>query len=269
MVSVIIVNYNAGEDLRVALEALRSSQGCEVIVVDNASTDDASSSARVENPWVRWIQLEHNVGFGAANNIGAKAASGDVFLLLNPDASICGADLEQVSALCLEDERVGALGFRQVDRDGHWQLSMGPTPTVGAEILRKVLQGRLDAGAHGLGALIDRALPRRKPVAWVAGSALAVKRSSYERVDGFDERFFLYFEDIDFCLRVGRLVGPVVYEPRLSVTHVRGVSARSTPREAREHYRRSQELFWSIYGQGRLGARFMRRYARYRLDNEP
>ena len=269
MVSVIIVNYNAGEDLGVALEALRSSQGCEVIVVDNASTDDASGAARSANPWVRWIQLEHNVGFGAANNIGAKAASGEIFLVLKPDARIRGSDLELVAGLCREDERVGALGFRQVDRRGHWQLSMGPRPTLASELVRKVVQDRLDGGAYALGALIDRFLPRRTPMAWVAGSALALKRTAYERVEGFDERFFLYFEDIDFCLRLGRVVGPVVYEPRVTVTHVRGVSARSSPRRAREHYRRSQELFWSIYGQGRFGARLMRRYAQYRLDHEP
>jgi len=265
LVSVIIVNYNTGAVLRGALEALEGGEQCEVIVVDNASTDDATQAVRGDHPWVHWIQLGSNLGFGAANNRGAREASGDVLLLLNPDASISSEALELVHAICVDSSDTGAIGFRQVDEEGCWQLSVGLEPSLVSELARKVLQDNLDAGRHRIGQVVDRLLSRPTEVAWVAGSALAIRRSVFERVGGFDERFFLYFEDIDLCLRVRQEVGPVVYDPRVTLTHIRGVSARTAPKRSRVYYRESQVLFWELYGGSGIRGALLRRYAHYRL----
>ena len=269
MVSVIIVNFNAGQYLNVSLSGLRDAARCEVIVVDNGSEDPESAAARRAHPWVRWIQLDANVGFGAANNIGARAARGDVLLLLNPDAFADPTVPAQVESLYRRDPTVGAIGFRQVDLDGHWQLSIGIKPSIMGELLRKALQDQLDQGSHRVGRLMDRWLSQRTSVSWVAGSALALSRKAYWCVGGFDERFFLYFEDIDLCLRLKEAVGEVVYEPSLTVKHVRGASAKVAPEASRAHYRRSQCTFWSLHGRGYFRTHLMQRYARFRLHHRP
>ena len=98
---------------------------------------------------------------------------------------------------------------------------------------------------------------------------MALRRDAFMRVGGFDERFFLYFEDIDLCLRLREQVGEVVYEPSILVHHVRGAAAATDRASARLHYRRSQALFWSLHGKGRLSAGLMQWYARVRLAHKP
>lgn len=238
--SILVVSYNVRELLRRCLESTRDH---EVIVVDNASSDGTVEMVRESFPEVRLLAWEQNLGFSAAVNAGAREATGDVFLLLNPDAELpSGATRRMLSALQGRPD-AWAMGFRQVDADGRFQLAMGPKPGLVVELARKFVQDRLDRGDTALGSLIDR-VSEAGQVGWVAGSSLLVHRHAFEKVGGFDERFFLYFEDIDFCLRVTQAGGAVYYDPYVTIVHHRGQSARRHKSIASAAYRDSQLWFW-------------------------
>lgn len=238
--SILVVSHNVRELLR---RCLASTAEHEVVVVDNASHDGTADMVRESFPQVKLVDWGVNKGFATAVNEAARNASGDVFLLLNPDAELpSGAPRRMLSALGSHTDAV-AMGFRQVDAQGHFQLAMGLTPTLLVELGRKLIQNRLDRGDVVLGNLLDR-MSNAGPVAWVAGSALLVRRSAFESIGGLDERFFLYFEDIDFCLRLTRTGGHVYYDPFITVVHHRGQSARTDQMAAARAYRESQLYFW-------------------------
>lgn len=255
--SILMVSYRAGELLD---RAIRSAlpEG-EVVLVDNASGDGTPARVRERWPQVRLVEARENRGFGAGMNEAARHARGDVFLLLNPDAELPrGAGQRMMEAM---QRLPGAeiIGFRQVDAQGKLQLVMGPPPTLVWELGRRIVQRRLDAGDKRVATLLDRAFPVAREVPWVSGSALLIKRSAFERVGGFDERFFLYFEDIDLCLRVASSGGRVFYDPSLTLVHDRGGSAREAPALVRRAYRESQLYFWEKH-RGRWTRRLVHLY---------
>jgi GT2 family glycosyltransferase len=168
-----------------------------------------------------------------------------------------------MSAAILARPEASAVGFRQVDPHGRFQLSFGPRPSIVLELVRMVVQARLDGGSHRLAAFIDRRFSKPRRIPWVTGSSLLVRRSAFDAVGGFDESFFLYFEDADFCLRLSRDVGPVYYLPGVTVIHERGASARQSGDKARRAYRESQRLYWLRY-RGPVVARFVQLYQRLR-----
>lgn len=255
--SVLIVSYGVRERLRRCLDALGS--GVEVVVVDNASPDGTADVVRREYPHVRLIAWPENRGFAKAVNAAARAASGSSFLLLNPDAVATPAALAQMTTTLARLPDAAAIGFRQVDERGVFQLTVGPPPSLALEVVRRFVQRRLDRGDARLAGALDRWLSRPRRVPWVAGSAVLVPRERFERVGGFDEGFFLYFEDIDFCLRLRVAGGAVYYDPTVTVTHVRGESARSAPGLARRAYRESQLLYWQKH-RGPLARSIVRAY---------
>ncbi|HET6345600.1 MAG TPA: glycosyltransferase family 2 protein, partial [Myxococcota bacterium] len=237
-ISILVVSYNAREVLASCLASLGGE--AEVIVVDNHSPDDSVSHVREHFPNVQLVALPDNRGFSAAVNEAARRATGDAFLLLNPDAEVPPRGLGAMARALVAHPDAWAVGFRQVDEGGRFQLAVGPQPTLPGELLRKVIQRRLDAGSHWMGRALDGLMRRSVKVPWVAGSSLLVWRHAFERVGGFDERYFLYFEDIDFCLRLRRAGGEVYYDPSVTVMHRRGVSAAKSPGLASRAYRESQ-----------------------------
>jgi N-acetylglucosaminyl-diphospho-decaprenol L-rhamnosyltransferase len=259
--SVLVVSYNVAPLLRECLASLAEAD--EVVVVDNASSDGSTEMVRREFPGVTLVASRENRGFSAAVNVAAGAATGDLLLLLNPDAAVAPGVLGAMRAALGRRPDAAAIGFRQVDSRGAFQLSFGPPPSLVLELIRMIVQRRLDAGDRRLARLVDRLVSRPVKVPWVSGSAFLVRRAAFEAVGGFDEAFFLYFEDIDFCLRLRKEVGSVYYVPEPSVLHHRGRSAAGDPAEAGRAYRRSQLLYWRRY-RGDGVARLIQWYQRLR-----
>ena len=259
--SVLVVSYNVAPLLRRCLASLREAD--EVVVVDNASSDGSVAMVREEFPRVRLISLAENRGFSAGVNEAARVASGDLLLLLNPDAEVSPGVLVRMAAAIDARPRAAAVGFRQVDAEGTFQLSFGPPPSLVLELVRMIVQRRLDAGDRRLAAFINWRFSRPRRVPWVTGSSLLVRRSAFAAVGGFDEGFFLYFEDADFCLRLGREVGPVYYVPTVTVVHHRGASARENAGVVRRAYRESQLRYWRRY-RGRTVAHLVELHQRFR-----
>jgi N-acetylglucosaminyl-diphospho-decaprenol L-rhamnosyltransferase len=255
-VSVIVVSYNSRAYLPACLGSLARAAGSaevDVIVADNASSDASAALVREQFPEARLIEMGANRGFGAAVNAAAKEARGDVFLLLNPDTELPADAIETLAARLDADPTSAALAPRQVDARGFFQLAVGPEPKLGWELVRRFVQRRLDRGSERVAKLIDNWLATPREVPWAAASCLLVRRADFERVRGFDEGFFLYFEDLDLCLRLRDGGRRVLYDPTLTVVHHRGASARTAPDLAARAYRDSQARFWKKHRGGLVG----------------
>jgi hypothetical protein len=259
--SVVVVSYGVRDLLARCLTSIAGA--AEVTVVDNASPDGSAAMVRERFPSMRLLELPENRGFAAAANAGARATDGDALLLLNSDAELPAGALPRMARALACRSDAWAVGFRQVDGEGCFQLSLGLRPTLATELLRRTVQRRLDRGDRWLAAALDRLLSFPLRVPWVAASALLVRRDAFDRVGGFDERFFLYFEDIDFCLRLRAAGGRIYFDPSVTILHHRGASAATHRARAARAYRESQILFWEKH-HGPWARHLVRTYLRLR-----
>jgi GT2 family glycosyltransferase len=217
-VDIIIVNWNGGPELVAAVRsALRA--GGRPIVVDNASVEDAALREVTQMPGVSVVQQPNNVGFAAGCNNGVRAGSGDVVMLLNPDAEIVGgtaADLE----LALNVSGAMMVGMRLEDASGAPVPALRAFPgtiDLMADLLRiHALQGRLTQREQW--SFKPRAAAGQK--GWIVGAALALRRSDWKRLGGMDEGFFLWYEDVDLGVRVNRAGGTVAVADAVLVRHL-------------------------------------------------
>jgi N-acetylglucosaminyl-diphospho-decaprenol L-rhamnosyltransferase len=220
----IVVTYNSGAAIAACLEAL-TREDCAIIVVDNASSDDTVQ--RVEefakrHP-ARLLANEQNRGFGAAVNQGAREASGDVLLILNPDAI---AEPGAVAAMlsCMNSTRADAVGGALLETDGQPArgFAFRRLPTLWPLIFEATLVNQLWPGnpVNRRNRCLDAAYSRQQEVEQPAGACLAVRRTAFERVGGFDEQFFpVWFEDVDLCKRLRDQSSSIFYCPEARFHH--------------------------------------------------
>jgi N-acetylglucosaminyl-diphospho-decaprenol L-rhamnosyltransferase len=255
---VLIVSYEVRDILQRCLNS--TTEADEVIVVDNASTDGTPEMIRQQFGQVLLVVNADNRGFSVATNQAARIATGDLLLLLNPDTQLWPGAIDAMRGEMLSRPDAAVLGFRQVNAMGTFQLSIGPRPSLVLELGRMITQRRLDRGDTRLARWLDRRYQKAMEVAWVSGSSLMVRRSAFSAIGGFDESFFLYFEDADFCLRA-RAQGRVYYVPTVTVMHHRGMSAAKNVSVAQRAYRSSQIIYWQRY-RGRRHASLISLYQR-------
>ncbi|MEO8433497.1 MAG: glycosyltransferase family 2 protein [Pyrinomonadaceae bacterium] len=224
--SIIIVNWNGGELLRRCIESVArypASTSWEIILVDNASTDNSLEWVRAANLTnLRLIENRQNLGFGKANNLGFSLSSAPLLFLLNNDAEVQEGAIDRLIVTIRSGARVGACGPRIINPDGSLQVSVWrnpPTPSamiLGALRLYRLLPRRV-AGELLLGQHWDHA--RRRRVNMLLGAAMLVKREVVDELGGFDERFHMYAEDFEWCLRIVRGGWEIVFEPEAVVLH--------------------------------------------------
>jgi hypothetical protein len=237
-ISIIIVSYNAREDLERCLSSLHAAppqRTHEILVVDNASTD-GSADAAARWPDVRVIQSGGNVGFSRANNIGIRSSSGENLLLLNSDTIVPPGAIDRLMDELDRDPDVAVVGPRLVDGNGRAELSYGRTIGPFNELRQKYRSRRP--------ALVETLTRRRHSPDWVSGACLLVRRSDAEAVGLLDERYFMYTEDVDFCAAIRARGRRIVFTPDVEIVHLRGRSAASAPRATHAAYRRSQLAFY-------------------------
>jgi GT2 family glycosyltransferase len=244
--SVVLVSFNARELLDGCLRSLATALTgltYEIIVVDNASQDGAADMVAERFPGVRLLRNTENLGYPKANNQGIAAAGGTFVLLLNPDTKVPPGVLER-----LLDEmkcRPEAGGVAPVLRlpTGSIQVSFGRKVNVVTESVKKLF------GNRWLSRRADRDKQTRE-VFWLGGACLLTRRAILEEAGGFDERFFLYFEDIDLCFRIRGLGWRLYLVPGAEIAHVGGASTSGLNLLGRYHYRRSQIYFYRKHGSG-------------------
>ena len=201
----------------------------EIIVVDNAGGDGTAELVRERFPAVRLIANESNRGFAAANNQGLAAATGRHVLFLNPDTIVHPGALAAMVAALDADETIGACGPQLLNADGSIQPSARRFPDYGA-LLHQYTPLRLLRflrGAYRRYKMADFDFATATDVDSLMGAALAVPRRVLEEVGTFDERFFVYLEEVDLCRRIWAAGCRVRFEPAGQITHLGGVSAAS------------------------------------------
>jgi len=250
--TVIVVSWNTRDLLGRCLTAvLRDGAGLipEVIVVDNASADGSADLVASRFPSVRLIRNPDNRGFGRACNQGLAIARGEAVLFLNPDAEPCDDALARLVE-CLESRPdVGAVGPLLLTPGGEPGLTYGYFPSVVTALLPLLRPlARLlpyPPDLHALG-VVPPPIPRNAPlrdVDYLCGAALVVRRDLLTRLGGFDERFFLYFEETDLCRRIHAAGFRVVLLPAARALHREGGSREKRSGAALNDYYRSMNLY--------------------------
>jgi hypothetical protein len=247
--SIVIVNYNTERLLRGCLESVYAGANgtpFDVWVVDNNSRDNSVAMLGSEFPQVRVVQNGSNVGFSKANNMAIARSEADYILLLNPDTLIIEDAIERVVRFMDERPEVGVCGCRVLNKDRTLQLACRrsiPTP--------KVAFYRLT----GLSRLFPRSpvmarynMTYTNPaqtheVDAVSGAFLMIRREAVEDIGLLDERFFMYGEELDWCLRAKRAGWSVVYYPDAEIIHYKGESTKYNSRKATLEFYRAMYLF--------------------------
>jgi len=225
--SIIIVNYRSREQLLNCLASLRAADlaglSREIIVVDNASGDDLGEAGRLY-PEVALIMSPVNLGMGGGNNLGISRASGEFILILNPDTIIRGRAIPTLLDDLRAHPAVGMIGSKLLYPDGALQMSCSRFPSFFMPVLRRTFLGNCFATARDRFTMNDFDHASRRPVDWLMGSCLMFKRET-TLADGsvfaprFDERYFMYFEDIDLARQFWTRGREVVYNPEAVVLH--------------------------------------------------
>ena len=232
-VSIVIVNWNAGklllECLQRVVQELKTVSG-ECIVVDNGSETGELDGVRHAYPEVCIIANARNEGFARAANQGMKKGRGRYLMLLNPDAFLTEGSLHHLITYLEGHTDVGVIGPQVTNPDGSLQGSARGFPGLltaffGRSSIFTHYFPHNPFSRHDVPALSSR-LDEPQSVDWMSGACMVLRRRTLIEVGGFDERFFLYWEDADLCWRIRQHGWQVVYDPRVSVVHLVGVSSK-------------------------------------------
>jgi GT2 family glycosyltransferase len=214
-ISVLVVNYNGMAYLADCLSSLQQ-QTCrrelEIIVVDNASTDGSVHGLKRDHPDIRLLKLDRNQGFAGGNNAGLKIARGEFIAFLNNDAVADPRWLEFLVEAIERDSRLGGVASKILFRS-----RPGVVNSAGIELYR---DGR--GGDRGLGQTDNARFGEPAEVFGPCGAGMLLRRQLIEEVGHFDERFFLYYEDLDLAWRARLRGWQFSFEPRAIAYHVHG-----------------------------------------------
>lgn len=237
--SIIIVNWNGGDLLTHCVESIvtsRTQAPFEVIIVDNASTDDslarlqasATSASLLSKGQLRIIRNSENVGFGRANNQAFALTDSRFVFLLNPDAEVAPDAINVLLDTINSDTKIGGCGPKILNADGSTQTSVFFNPPCAwhtflwqlklYSLLPRSIRGEILLGRHW-------SHNHKRDVPMLIGAALLLRRDVIEQVGGFNEDFHMYGEDNELCWRIARAGWRLIFEPAAVVVHHGGVSA--------------------------------------------
>ncbi len=246
--SIIVVSWNIQAlltDLLAMLPAAAAPLAWEAIVVDNASNDGTVATVRRDFPAINVVANDRNVGFAAANNQGIRLAQARFVLLLNGDTRVPPGSLAALVRWMEAQPEVGACAPRLLTPAGTPQpYAFGGSPTLPYLMRRGLLRLLLDRPLH------DWGTRQTQEVGWVSGACLLARREALAEVGGLDEAMFMYFEDVDLCLRLRQAGWRVVYHPAIAITHLGGQSLAQNPAARRAYQESLRTLYRKHYGAG-------------------
>lgn len=225
--SIVIVNYNARGLLRQCLKSIfsnleNSNLTHKIVVVDNASHDGSIDMVRESFPAVRLIPLEQNRGYGRAVNIGIKSIECRYYLILNMDTTIVQERaFERMVRFMEEHSDVGLAGPKLINPSGTTQASTCTFPKFLYPLYRRTFLGKLPVAKRTIHKylMLDWDHGKTIPVDWVIGTGLLVRNEAIKQVGLMDERFFMYFEDVDWCRRFWENNWSVYYIHDIEIVH--------------------------------------------------
>jgi GT2 family glycosyltransferase len=223
----------------------------EVIVSDNGSTDGSVDRIRGQFPSVKVLENGANLGFARGNNAGIRIASGTYILILNPDTIVHSGALDRWIEYADRHPKAGAFGCRVLNLDGSYQESARPFPTVRRSLIAALCLRPL--GRFSRAFLSDKYAgwkgDREREIDWQSGCCVLFRADILRSVQGFDERFFYHYEEVDLCLRVWQSGHPIRFTPNVTITHLGGQSVGRFPlRFALETSRNCYRYFYKHFG---------------------
>ncbi len=226
-VALSIVEYNTKDLLRDCLKTIFSQKWqnqVKVWVVDNASKDDSVLMVKKEFPEVRLIESKKNLGFGAGHNLVFKKANSDYFLILNSDTKMGAGAIDGMAAFLEENPDCAIASCKILGFDGYLQPNGGDLP-IGLALFNWLfnleLFGSIKASFHRN----DKSYYQNAhKVGWVSGNFMMVKREVFKKIGFFNEDYFMYFEDVEFCYRAKKAGFEVWVNPNVNILHLSGGS---------------------------------------------
>ena len=248
-VSVLIVSYNVKQYIIHCIDSIKKSDytgSIEIIVVDNNSFDGSLDAIKSKMKNIVCIQNNENIGFGKAVNQAAKIATGEYYLILNPDTIIEESTISTFVNYLSENSIVGMAGPKIVNSDGSLQKgSKRSFPTIGVALpkligLDKLFPKSKWAGRYNLNYLNPDEIHK---VDAISGSCMFIGSGLYNKIGGFDERFFMFGEDLDLCYQVYQQGFDVHYLPHTHIMHYQGESVKSAPYDSLNAFYQAMILF--------------------------
>lgn len=223
--SVIIVNYNGLRFLKDCLDSLidkLNTISYEIIILDNNSQDESCSFIKEHYPKVNLIESNKNHGFGKGNNEALNQAKGKYVLLFNNDTILLDK-LESILTLLEKDKSIGVIGINMVNANKEYLPAAGNFPNF-----RNMFQFQklLDLGYEFQKGNFSK---QYYEVGWLCGSFLLLSKETYNKINGFDEDYFMYVEDVDFCKKIADLGLKRIFVPNLSYIHFVGFNKKKNP----------------------------------------
>jgi GT2 family glycosyltransferase len=245
LISIILVNYNGADvliDCLVSLEKFIPIGGHEIIIVDNKSQDNSINIVSNLFPDVKLIRLPKNIGFGAGNNAGVKVAKGEFLFFLNTDTIFTSNIIPHLMELISEDSHIGIVGPKLLFPDGTFQISFAPKIGIRGEFLSKKMHEN-SQNKNNL-KIIEREIKQAQEVDIIVGAAFLIRSNLFNLLGGFDENFFMYFEESDLCQRARDKGYKILYTPHVSLIHAKGHSVKKLSSRMALEYRRSQLYYY-------------------------
>lgn len=238
-VAAVIVNHQGGDTL---LDCVASfvAEGVEtIVVVDNDSSDGSPDRLEVAHPEVKLIRTGRNLGYGAGANVGWRAVDCPLVVISNPDVVVHQGAVAALRVTVESDTLLGIAGPLILESDGSRYPSARRFPSwteaAGHAVLGAIAPGNRFSRRYRMG---DLDLDKASTVDWVSGAFFMARRSMLDELGGFDERYFMYLEDVDLCWRAHTSGYTIAYAPSACVTHLQGLStARQPYRMLWEHHR--------------------------------
>lgn len=235
--SIIILNYRSSEYLKKCVASIFDEiKGInfEIIVVNN------SKDALDQMPDIKLIETKENLGFGRGHNLGVKSTEGEILWILNADTEIIQGKIKKVIDEMREKGKTGIMGTRLLDESGKIQKwSVGVEPTI------------WDLIRNNLGFPASRKIwesSQKSEADWVSGTSFFIRKDVFLKLGGFDENFFMYFEDMDLCKRA-RVAGyKVIYFPEFAVKHFGGKSFKNKKLQKKYYYQSQDYYFQKHFG---------------------
>ena len=247
-VSIIIVSYNVLSYLSHAIESILKSDynNFEIIVVDNNSYDGTTNHLEEKYKMIHVISNDTNIGFGKAINQGAKFAVGEYIFVLNPDTIIEEDTISKLIKFISSNEKIGIVGPKILNADGSLQLSCKRSfPTLKVALPRilgldKIFPNSKFMGKYNLTILDSE---KNHTVDAISGSCMLFTSKVFRKICGFDEKFFMFGEDLDICLRVWKANYEVHYFSETKIVHYKGESVKTAPYDSRKAFYDSMNIF--------------------------
>ena len=227
--SIVIVSWNVEKLLQECLSSIYKNQGevtLEVFVVDNASSDNTIDMIKVNFPQVKIINNINNLGFSAANNQGIEQSQGKYILLLNPDTKIIDQALKRAVDFADKNHRIGVLGCKHLNPNLTIQPSVRRLPKLLPIILVFTKLAKILPGLPSLRRYLAKDFDYKitQPAPQVAGSFFLIRRALIEEIGVLDEKFFIWFEEVDYCKRTTQAGWKVWYKADAEIIHYGGQS---------------------------------------------